>query len=106
MMPAAEADAIQLSPADNVATVLRAVTAGESIRVQSALGIEMMLTASQSVPICHKISLATIAPREPVRKYGEVIGLATVDIAPGAHVHVHNMVSGRGRGVPSPSALR
>ena len=33
----------------------------------------------------------------PVRKYGECIGVATADIAPGSHVHVHNMESRRAR---------
>jgi hypothetical protein len=28
-----------------------------------------------------------------VLKYGAPIGSATADIAPGAHVHVHNMMS-------------
>ena len=28
-------------------------------------------------------------------KYGEPVGIATADIAPGEHVHVHNVVSGR-----------
>ncbi len=30
-----------------------------------------------------------------MRKYGEVIGIATAAIEPGAHVHVHNLVSAR-----------
>ncbi|MFQ5657413.1 MAG: SAF domain-containing protein [Candidatus Methylomirabilales bacterium] len=34
----------------------------------------------------------------PIIKYGQVIGRATVEIAPGDHVHVHNMESLRGRG--------
>jgi altronate dehydratase small subunit len=33
-----------------------------------------------------------------VRKYGEDIGLATVKINPGDHVHTHNIESQRGRG--------
>jgi len=37
-------------------------------------------------------------PGEPVIKYGSPIGLATVEIAEGQHVHVHNVASTRGRG--------
>jgi len=33
-----------------------------------------------------------------VYKYGEVIGIATVDIKTGDYVHVHNIESTRGRG--------
>ena len=33
-----------------------------------------------------------------VRKYGEIIGLATKDIQQGEYVHVHNIESCRGRG--------
>jgi altronate dehydratase small subunit len=33
-----------------------------------------------------------------VIKYGETIGLATSDISPGEHVHVHNVEGQRGRG--------
>ena len=39
-----------------------------------------------------------IAAGEPVLKYGEVIGLASQDIAPGQWVHVHNVESARARG--------
>jgi len=97
MMAVTDADAIRLSPADNVATVLRAVTAGQSICVQCGDRAEM-LTATESVPFCHKISLAAIAPGELVWKYGEVIGVATGEIRPGVHVHVHNLASRRGKG--------
>ena len=35
---------------------------------------------------------------EAVIKYGSPIGLATVEIPAGAHVHTHNLASTRGRG--------
>ncbi|MDQ6598863.1 SAF domain-containing protein [Bacillus salipaludis] len=37
-------------------------------------------------------------PGEDILKYGEVIGLATTDIEPGEHVHIHNLEGKRGRG--------
>jgi altronate dehydratase len=90
-------DAIRLTPHDTVATVLRPVIAGEHVRVRC--GTEVVPTlATEAVPLCHKLSLVAHLPGEPVRKYGEVIGEATMPIAPGAHVHVHNMRSRRGRG--------
>jgi len=42
-------------------------------------------------------------------KYGSPIGTATSDIAAGAHVHLHNLASARGRGdlrVPSQTRAR
>ena len=39
----------------------------------------------------HKVALRAIATDEPVRKYGQAIGYATAPIAPGEHVHVHNL---------------
>ena len=46
----------------------------------------------------HKIALTAIATGEPVIKYGSPIGTASHDIAPGTHVHTHNVASSRGRG--------
>ncbi len=47
----------------------------------------------QSIPMAHKIARAAIAAGDTIRKYGMPIGIATTDIAPGAHVHVHNIRS-------------
>jgi hypothetical protein len=44
--------------------------------------------------MAHKIARRAIAPGETIRKYGMPIGIATQGIAPGAHVHVHNIRSG------------
>src|SRR5204862_3223901 len=40
---------------------------------------------------------------ETVRKYGQVIGAATADIAPGAHVHSHNLAVSALRGEAQPA---
>jgi altronate dehydratase len=45
----------------------------------------------------HKFALRPIASGENVIKYGEPIGETTAAIARGEHVHVHNVVSHRGR---------
>ena len=96
-------DAIRLTPQDTVATVLRPIAAGEHVRVRC--GTEVVPTlATEAVPLCHKLSLVPHRPGEAVRKYGEVIGEATMLIASGAHVHVHNMRSRRARGTaPGPA---
>lgn len=39
----------------------------------------------------HKLANRAIAAGENIRRYGQIIGAATQDIAVGAHVHVHNI---------------
>jgi altronate hydrolase len=46
------------------------------------------------IPAGHKVALAAISTGEPVRRYGQVIGVASQSIAPGQHVHVHNLAMG------------
>jgi altronate hydrolase len=43
------------------------------------------------VPRGHKVAVRDIAAGAPVRKYGQVIGVAHVPIATGEHVHTHNL---------------
>src|SRR5262249_29928844 len=46
------------------------------------------------VGLGHKLALRPIHKGEPVLKYGQIIGFASADIAPGSHVHVHNVNAG------------
>jgi len=48
------------------------------------------VAASQRIPAGHKVAVRPIAQGEPIRRYGQIIGFATSDIAPGQHIHVHN----------------
>ena len=43
------------------------------------------------IPAGHKVAVVDIAVGAPVRKYGEVIGVATAPIRAGEHVHTHNL---------------
>jgi altronate hydrolase len=76
---------LQIHPSDNVLVALQPVVKGQSL--------DGGLTAASDVPFGHKIALRTIAPGEPVIKYGYSIGVAKCAIAPGAHVHSHNVAS-------------
>jgi arabinonate dehydratase len=73
---------IRLHPEDSVviarATLLPGVPVAEGV------------VASERVPAGHKVAVRPIAPGEPVRRYGQIIGFASTAIAPGQHVHVHN----------------
>jgi altronate dehydratase small subunit len=86
-------DAIILDDADHVATALRPVSAGETISVGGPGGL-LEIIAAETVPLCHKIAVKAVKSNEAVYKYGEFIGEATRTIAPGEHVHIHNI---RGR---------
>ncbi|MCR8644027.1 UxaA family hydrolase [Paenibacillus sp. N1-5-1-14] len=91
------ADALVMDEQDHVATAIREMQAGE--RIQYRKGEELHeVTLVDAIPFGHKIALETIAKGTEVRKYGEVIGLSNLDIAQGAHVHVHNIEGIRGRG--------
>ena len=48
-------------------------------------------TTPAAIPSGHKIALRTVEANEPVRRYGQIIGMATARIEPGEHVHTHNL---------------
>src|ERR1700761_7484271 len=52
------------------------------------------VAASERIPAGHKVAVRAIAPGEPVRRYGQIIGFAAHAIAPGQHVHVQNCEMG------------
>lgn len=83
------AKCLVLDPKDSVAVVVDQVMSGETVVLSNG----QSLKALNNVPFAHKIAIIPIASREKVFKYGEVIGEATVDIAAGQHVHVHNIRS-------------
>jgi len=85
------ASAFQISSLDNVAVALDDVVAG-SVTLLGA-GNGAIMTARQAIRLGHKIALTAMAPGEPVMKYGVQIGHATVPIAPGDWIHLHNCAS-------------
>jgi altronate hydrolase len=85
--------AIVISSADNVATALEPISAGQTVALGGA-----SVTAAEAIPRGHKIALRSIRAGEVVVKYGSAIGTASADISAGAHVHTHNVASTRGRG--------
>ena len=90
-----------LHPKDNVATALVDLAPGTVVEPEpgdESAGRLASVAARAAIPFGHKIALGPIARGQPVVKYGEVIGLALDDIAPGDHVHTHKVESQRGRG--------
>ena len=49
------------------------------------------LTTSERIPPGHKVAIRPHMAGEAVSKFGQIIGFATQPIAPGQHVHVHNL---------------
>jgi len=74
---------IRLHAADNVVVASQAISAGSVIPGEG-------VTTASAVPSGHKIATGPIANGAFVRKYNQIIGVATSDIAPGQHVHVQN----------------
>ncbi|MEM8755177.1 MAG: UxaA family hydrolase, partial [Pseudomonadota bacterium] len=73
---------IRLDPADNVVVAARPLEVGAAVEASRATAL---------IPRGHKVATAPIAVGEVVRKYGQIIGYASEPIAPGAHVHTHNV---------------
>ncbi|MBO0753716.1 MAG: UxaA family hydrolase, partial [Bradyrhizobiaceae bacterium] len=74
---------IRLHASDNVVVAVDPIRPGTPLE-----GV----TATALVSRGHKLAVAAIAPGEPVRKFGQVIGFASKPIAPGDWVHEHNVV--------------
>ncbi|MDE2447542.1 MAG: altronate dehydratase [Gammaproteobacteria bacterium] len=81
-------DALRVHPQDDVLVALRDLQPGETVRSASD-----EIVARAAVPRGHKIAAAPIAAGSLIRKYGWAIGRATRDIAPGEHVHTHNLAT-------------
>jgi len=75
---------LKIQDHDNVAVALKPLTKGTVVE-----GVTLV----NDVPPGHKIALTAIAQGQRVIKYGYPIGVAARDIAPGEHVHSHNVES-------------
>jgi altronate hydrolase len=75
---------IRLHPADNVVTARIDMLASTGIHDEGVAAVD-------PIPSGHKVATRAIKKGEEIRKYDQVIGFATRDVAPGEHVHVHNV---------------
>jgi len=78
---------IRLHPNDNVVVARLDILAGTALP-----GTE--IAAKGLVPAGHKVATAPIARGQPVRRYNQIIGFASSDIAAGEHIHTHNSEMG------------
>jgi len=79
---------IRLNAADDV------VIARVGIPEGTMLAKEGNVRVTAKIPAGHKIAARAIKAGNAVRRYNQIIGFATSDIAPGEHVHVHNIAMG------------
>src|SRR5262249_33631619 len=78
--------AVHLRPEDNVAVAARSLPAGTAFLYNGGT-----VTLAGRIGLGHKIALVGIRKGQAVLKYGQIIGFASEDIAPGELVHVHNV---------------
>src|SRR5690606_37566091 len=84
VMDAIVSPIIILNAADDVGVERRSVQAGDRVRPGD-------LNARDQNVRRHKVAIRRIPSGAEVKKYGQVIGVATQDIEPGSHVHLHNL---------------
>jgi altronate hydrolase len=77
---------IRLHPDDNVVIARVTLLPGTPLADGAA--------AVQRIPTGHKAAVPSIARGEAVRRYGQIIGFASLDVAPGQHVHLQNCEMG------------
>ena len=74
--------------ADTVAIALEPLGEGQAVRIA---GKDIRILGD--IPAGHKLALYEHAVGEPVLRYGEQIGLTTMPIQAGEHVHSHNLAT-------------
>jgi altronate hydrolase len=78
---------IRLSPEDGVVIARIALPPGTPVAEGVAVG-------ERRIPPGHKVAVRAHAKGEAIRRYGQIIGFATDEIAPGDWVHTHNCAMG------------
>ena len=92
-----EFKAVVMNAFDNVATVVETIETGADAILEIE-GQRVTVRVIERIPFGHKFATRDIGKGEFVVKYGEPMGVATMNIKAGRHVHVHNVESSRGRG--------
>jgi len=78
---------IRLHKDDDVVISLDQLVSGTRVEQEN-------VTVAGLIPPGHKMATRPIAPGAAVRRYGQIIGFASKAIAPGQHVHTHNLTIG------------
>lgn len=89
---------LHVSQEDNVATVFGDIKKTDLVEIIDKKGEKNTLESLADIPYGHKIAVYEIKKGTDIIKYGSSIGMATENIKVGDYVHIHNVVSNRGRG--------
>jgi (2R)-sulfolactate sulfo-lyase subunit alpha len=81
---------------DHVGVAIQDIHQGEQVEgVYMDTDRRIRVTATDDIPLGHKIALVTLDEGDEVLEYGTRIGVARMPIHVGQHVHVHNIRSAR-----------
>ncbi|MFP4453299.1 MAG: UxaA family hydrolase [Desulfobacterales bacterium] len=86
-----------MSEGDNIGIIKNQVKEGGQITIAEGDG-ENVVKVRQDIAFGFKIAVKDISRGGKIYKYGEPIGIASMDISKGDMVHIHNMEGFRGRG--------
>jgi altronate hydrolase len=75
---------LRLNAADDVVIACRDLEAGTNLLKEGVV-------LKEPIPAGHKVATRAVAKDQPVRRYSQIIGFASQPIAPGQHVHTHNL---------------
>ena len=75
---------LRLNVNDDVVIAARPLAAGTLIADEKVVCID-------AIPAGHKLAVRAIASGAAIRRYNQIIGFASQDIAAGAHIHTHNL---------------
>ena len=75
---------LRLHPNDDVVIAVRPLSAGTRVESEGVV-------CATDIPAGHKVAVRSVAIGQPVHRYGQTIGFASSPIAPGDHVHTHNL---------------
>ena len=75
---------IRIHPADDVVIARQQLVGGTLLASEG-------VTVVGLIPPGHKVAVRAIEQGAPVRRYNQIIGTAKKPIAPGQHVHTHNL---------------
>jgi altronate hydrolase len=75
---------IRIHAADDVVIARQQLVGGTRLEDEG-------ITVVGLIPPGHKVAVRAVRAGQPVRRYDQIIGTPKVDIAPGQHVHTHNL---------------
>src|SRR5215471_21327799 len=78
---------IRLHPNDDVVIARSQLVGGTLLADEN-------VTVSGLVPPGHKVATKALRAGDPIKRYNQIIGFASRDIAPGEHVHLNNLQMG------------